>query len=85
VTLLLLLSALLSALTGAGATVRTPQVAVAVSRTAQSVAVVPAKVARTPGAPIAAPWRLIAVAGIGSASTWRLPAYAPLYLSRRRE
>jgi hypothetical protein len=85
VNLLLLLSALLSALTGAGVAARAPQVAVAVSRTAVTAAtpaVVPARRAGLPVMTLPVP---ADVAAIEVAPAWRLAPAAPLYLSRRRE
>ena len=84
VNLLLLLSALLSALTGVGGGVRPAQAAVAVSRvaeTAVSVARIAPNAAVRPA--FALPTRA-AVASIDGAA-WALAPAAPLYLSRRRE
>lgn len=85
VNLLLLLSALLSALTGAGVGVRAPQPAVSVARAAAPAVAMPARVARVVGVPMAALPTLTAAASGSIARAWRLAAAAPLYLSRRRE
>lgn len=84
VNLLLLLSAMLSALTGAGAGARPAQVPVACAQAAESIAaehrVAPVAAAR----PVAALPRLVNLASI-SGPRWRLAAVAMLFLSRRRE
>lgn len=84
VNLLLLLSALLSALTGVGAGVRPAQAAVAVSRVAETSVSVSriAPSASTRPTP-ALPTRADITAITGPA--WRLASAAPLYLGRRRE
>lgn len=83
-TLLLLLSALLSALTGAGSAARTPQLAVAVARSAEvQAAAVAGEVAVAPR-PANGPAGLAVVAAL--ARTASVPALAPLgYGERRRE
>lgn len=84
VNLLLLLSALLSALTGAGAGVRPAQAAVAVSRAAESAASVDRAASISPARPAFALPMRASVARIDGPA-WRLAPTAPLYLSRRRE
>lgn len=85
VNLLLLLSAMLTALSGAGLGVRTPQVPVAVNSVvaiagnARAVAI-----ARTVR-PVAALPRLVVVAVSPVVLVWQLAPAAPLYLGRRRE
>lgn len=84
VNLLLLLSALLSALTGVGAGVRPAQAAVAVSRVADT-AVSASRIAASPSTqPVFALPDRADVASI-TGPVWRLAPAAPLYLSRRRE
>lgn len=85
VTLLLLLSALLSALTGAGPDVRAPQAAVAISRAAESVVAPATRPAQVSGAPVAALPKPVDLAVLPARPAWRLAPAAPLYLSRRRE
>ncbi|WP_375392466.1 hypothetical protein [uncultured Sphingomonas sp.] len=81
--LLLLLSALLSALTGVGAGVRAAQPAVAVTQ--------PAVAAHTSRAVVRAAARpaivlpRLATLGAVIGVAWRLAPAAPLFLSRRRE
>lgn len=85
VNLLLLLSALISALTGVQAGVRAPRAAVAVSQVAvPSASTRTARVAPSGRPPFALPG-LADHARAGIASGWRLAAVAPLYASRRRE
>ena len=85
VRLLLLLSAMLSALSGAGIGARAPQVAVAVN----SVAIVAAssRVARVAvaGRPLGPVPGLADVAGGVAFVAWQLAGSAPLYLNCRRE
>lgn len=84
VNLLLLLSALLSALTGVGGSVRQPQVASAVTQQAQAVAT--ATVRRDIAArPAQGRVRLAQRAAAPIAATWVLAAREPIFLSRRRE
>ena len=85
VNLLLLLSALLSALTGAGLGARAAQPAVAVSRIAETAVAAQVKPVRAITGPVAALPDLTAVAGARSTPAWLLAPAAPLYLSRRRE
>lgn len=85
VNLLLLLSALLSALTGAGVTARAAPVAVSVSLSANDMAAArqaPAQVRVFPPASLPV-LRAVVMAEIMSA--WRLAAPTPLFASRRRE
>lgn len=84
VNLLLILSALLSALTGVGAGARPAQAAVAVARAADTaVSVGQAALTSSTPPPVALPSRT-SIARIDSPA-WRLAPVAPLYLSRRRE
>ena len=83
--LLLLLSAMLSALSGAGIGVRAPQAPVAVNSiavVASSAQVARVAVAGRPAAALPAPGRTAARPVL---ARWRLAPAAPLYLSRRRE
>ena len=83
--LLLLLSALLSALTGIGGSVRAPDVAQAVAGAKAAVAVVPARrpgVAARPG--FVLPGR-IAQAVLPRGTALALPAAEPIWATRRRE
>ncbi|WP_267392998.1 MULTISPECIES: hypothetical protein [unclassified Sphingomonas] len=81
--LLLLLSALLSALTGAGSVVRGPAAAHAVSATA--VCVQAAKAVQVASRPVQALAAVSAVArSAASARPWVLLAVHPLYAGRRR-
>lgn len=84
VNLLLLLSALLSALTGAGVGSRVPQVAVTVSRAAESAVAATVKSARVVGLPVVQLPTLLSIA-VQTARAWRLAPSAPIWLSRRRE
>ena len=82
--LLLLLSALLSALTGAQATSRVPSAPVAVQAVAVAAATRVADAAVV-GRPVVAPPRPT-MARLGTTlATWRVAPAVPLYLSRRRE
>ncbi|WP_299646600.1 hypothetical protein [Sphingomonas bacterium] len=83
--LLLLLSALLSALTGAGVGARAAPVAVAVSRSVETAVAAQAKPARAAGMVQIPTPSLMHSAPLPSVVTWRLPPAAPLYQSRRRE
>ena len=84
VSLLLLLSAMLSALAGVGGTARVAQPTAAVQVAAAVVATRVTAAAVTGRPVVALPTRLAARSGPASAS-WQLAAPAPLYLSRRRE
>lgn len=79
-TLLLLLSALLSALTGAGSTTRAPQLAVAVARSVEAQADAVAQEVAT------APWGEVEPAGLASVAVRPAfrPALAPLGFGERR-
>lgn len=84
VNLLLLLSALLSALSGVDAGVRPAQAAVAVSQvaeTAVSVSRIAPSASTRPTLPLPTRADITAITG----AAWRLASAAPLYLSRRRE
>ncbi len=84
VNLLLLLSALLSALTGVGTGARPAQVAVAVTRAADAAAEIrqPAPSARArPAVALPTPASVAFIDG----SAWHLAPAVPPYLSRRRE
>ena len=83
--LLLLLSALFSALTGAGAGVRQPVVAQAVAVSRDAVRSAPAATRTIASRPLAAPPKLIASALPGIAAILALAAVEPLFASRRRE
>ncbi|NJR79102.1 hypothetical protein [Sphingomonas corticis] len=81
--LLLLLSALLSALTGVGASARQPQVAQAV---AQQARVAAPRLAAAPAArPVAALPAPALLAAAPLAARWTLAAAEPLFAGRRRE
>lgn len=83
VNLLLLLSALLSALTGVGGSARQPQVAQAVAQQARA-----AVTASRPAAahrPVAAAPSLAMLAAAPFVSALRLTVSEPLFASRRRE
>lgn len=84
VNLLLLLSALLSALTGVGASARQPQVAQAVAQQA-GVAHAAARRAVPAHRPVVGPPALAGLAAAPLATAWRLVAAIPLFASRRRE
>lgn len=84
VNLLLLLSALLSALTGVGGTARQPQVAQAVAQQARAAATVAAR-ATAEHRPVAVPLALAILAAAPLALSWRIAASVPAYASRRRE
>lgn len=84
VKLLLLLSAMLSALTGVGAGARPAPVAVACARAAENAASVRRTAPVVTAVPTATLPVLAALLTI-SGATWRLAAAAPLFLSRRRE
>lgn len=85
VKLLLLLSALLSALTGVGGGGRAQQTAVAVSQRV-SPAVAPRAVQPTiSGRPTSALPGLAGVAAQVTRPIWRITAAVPLFASRRRE
>lgn len=83
--LLLLLTALLSALTGAGGGARATLPSVTVSRVAEATVAARTEPARVAARPLAALPRLIASAQFARAPVWRLAAPVALYLSRRRE
>jgi hypothetical protein len=85
VNLLLLLSALLSALTGVQAGARAPQAVVSVSQSAEAISAVSASCATVAGRPVFALPRLNAIAAAGAQVAWRLPTVTPLFASRRRE
>lgn len=85
VNLLLLLSALLSALTGAGVAARAPQVAVTVSRAVEHATVEQVRPARMAGVSRFSLPTLFDVAAVLVTSALRLQSLVPLYLSRRRE
>ena len=84
VNLLLLLSALLSALTGVGSTARQPQVAQAVAQQVKAAAIASATrhLAARPAAPRATP---VASRAAPIARVLVLTAIEPLFASRRRE
>ncbi|WP_425229774.1 hypothetical protein [Sphingomonas sp.] len=82
--LLLLLSALLSALTGAGGPARAMQTPVAVSRVAEKAAVQRITGLAAHGRPIQALPVLRRDDG-GAAAAWVFAPATPLYASRRRE
>lgn len=84
VNLLLLLSALLSALTGVGGTARQPQVAQAVAQQARAAATVAAR-ATSEHRPVAVPLALAILAAAPLTLSWRIGAPVPAYASRRRE
>lgn len=84
VNLLLLLSALLTALTGVGGATRAPQVAQAVAGPAECAAVADARAAVVAVRPRQALPSLRAVATAISAAL-ALPAGEPIWASRRRE
>jgi hypothetical protein len=83
VNLLLLLSALLSALTGVGASARQPQVAQAVAQQAR--AAVTASRPAVAHRPIVLAPSLAVLAGAPLASVLHLAAIEPVFASRRRE
>lgn len=83
--LLLLLSAMLTALSGAGLGIRAPQVPVAVNSVVTVAVGAQAAVVSSVGRPVAAMPPLGAVSRASIATCWRLTPAAPLYLSRRRE
>lgn len=84
VNLLLLLSALLSALTGGQAGVRVPQAAVAISRVSAPASVASAARVAVAGRPaIALPTLTDTQKSFGVA--WRLGTTVPLFAGRRRE
>jgi hypothetical protein len=85
VNLLLLLSALLSALTGVGGVARAGQAPVAVSRTAEITARAPISRAAIAGRPIATLPSLPTLAVAFELPAPRLSAAVPLWLNRRRE
>lgn len=85
VNLLLLLSAMLTALSGAGPSSRAPQVAVAVNQVAVVAADVRAVSVTMAGRPAARMPPPIAMSHRATLTRWRLTPAAPLYLSRRRE
>ncbi|WP_341207756.1 hypothetical protein [uncultured Sphingomonas sp.] len=84
VNLLLLLSALLSALTGVGGSVRQPQVAQAVAQQVKAVAIVSAArhLATRPAAPRATS---AAACNAPIARVFALAAVEPIFAGRRRE
>jgi len=84
VKLLLFLSALLSALTGAGAGTRAPQQVVAVAQAAQTATVLQCA---EPGrwSPVAILLPGLRSVQVVSGARWALASAAPLFLSRRRE
>lgn len=83
VNLLLVLSALLSALTGAGGYARAPAAPVAVSVQERVLAVIAAR--RVPAARPAQPLPRIAAVAPMTGTAWRLVPAEPPYASRRRE
>lgn len=85
VNLLLLLSALLSALTGAQPGARAPQATIAVAQVAARAAAGQVAEAARVGRPVAPLPALSEAAGATPGAAWRLAPAAPLYLSRRRE
>lgn len=85
VNLLLLLSALLSALTGVQAGARAPQATVSVSQSAEAIGAVSASRVNVAGRPaLALPIRA-AMVPADVRVAWRLHAPVPLFASRRRE
>ena len=82
--LLLLLSALLTALTGVGSGARTPQMAQAVAQQARVASTV-ATVATAARRPLETWSTLAAAATAPLAAGWRLAPSSPLYAGRRRE
>ena len=85
VNLLLLLSALLSALTGVQAGARAPQATVAVTQATQVAASARAVRATVAGRPVVTVPTLLANAIAPLLPSWNLVAVEPLFLSRRRE
>ena len=85
VNLLLLLSALLSALTGVQAGARVPPAAVAVTQATQAVTRVAAARTAMAGWPVVATPALVVTALAPVAAGWNIAAAVPLFLSRRRE
>lgn len=83
--LLLLLSAMLTALSGGGLGVRAPQVPVSVNSVATFTADVQAVAVKVAGRPVGVPLQLSAAARAPLANAFQLAPAAPLYLSRRRE
>ncbi|WP_375270165.1 hypothetical protein [Sphingomonas sp.] len=82
--LLLLLSALLSALTGIGGSARQPQLAQAVAQ--EKVARAPAAVRAVPlSRPVQVLTRVAALAGAPIARGWALLPVEPAFAGRRRE
>ncbi|MEG8039069.1 hypothetical protein QP166_06790 [Sphingomonas sp. LR60] len=82
--LLLILSALLSALTGVGAAARQPQVAQAVAQQVKAAAIASAarRLATRPAQPRAT---LVASSTMPVARTFAIVAIEPIFASRRRE
>lgn len=82
--LLLLLSALLSALTGVGARVGGPEPVQAVTQERARIAVAATVATRRSARPVAAPPRLAEIAGIPLVTAFAVTAI-PAWTSRRRE
>lgn len=83
--LLLLLSALLSALTGVGGSVRAPDVAQAVAGASAAVAVAPARRPGVAARPVLGLPGLVAGTRLPWGVGLALPAAEPIWATRRRE